>query len=125
MVVVILDKDGEDSSDDKATTLPVSRTAYGQMIDITDGNSLLFGIDHYNYCIDSICDLNLVPNIPQPDDPNSEEGRKCYELEVYANDNLRKSLIAGRMKIYNHQKMFTKVFMKNHHVYTWQSAQRQ
>ena len=120
MVVDLLDKD---EGSDEEGTLPVCRTAYGQTIDITDDNSLLFDIEHYDYCYDSICDLNLVPNIPQPD--VEEGGEKLYKLQIYANNRLRVSLLAGRTMIYNNQKMYTKVFMKNHHVYMWQCAQRQ
>ena len=51
----------------------------------------------------------------------NEEYKKNLVLSA---DKLRESIIAGRMRIYSSQNQFTQAFMKNHHVYTWQSAQR-
>ena len=80
-----------------------------------------------------------MPNIPEPEEPDEEEyaldahgekndSRKFNEEYkknlVLSADKLRESIIAGRMRIYSSQNQFTQAFMKNHHVYTWQSAQR-
>ena len=80
-----------------------------------------------------------MPNIPEPEEPDEEEyaldadgekndSRKFNEEYkknlVLSADRLRESIIAGRMRIYSSQNQFTQAFMKNHHVYTWKSAQR-
>ena len=80
-----------------------------------------------------------MPNIPEPEEPDEEEyaldtdgekndSRKFNEEYknnlVLSADKLRESIIVGRMRIYSSQNQFTQAFMKNHHVYTWQSAQR-
>ena len=114
-----------------------SRTAYGQIIGVPVQNSILFLGEYYKYCVDNICDLNLVPNIPEPEEPDEDEyaldvdGQpndsskfKDHKNLVDSTDRLRESIVARRMRIFSNQNYFTQAFMKNHHVYTWQSSQR-